>query len=196
MLRRCALTTVTLMCLALLAGTFAQAAQNPLQVIPEEALGFALVNRLAESDAKVQAVAKQLKLPIPSPLSMFKARAGIEGVLDETGTAGMMLLPGENAGSQPTVVVFLPVTDYKQFLQKMKADDTSGKIVEVQNGNQSFVIGNRGGYALVAKKDYRHALETAVGSSRRVAADMAPLRRMLAEGDVAAAVGHPGIQLL
>jgi hypothetical protein len=182
-------------CLVLLAGSFAQAAQDPLRVIPEEALGFALVNRLAETDAKIQQLAKELELPVASPLRMFQAKAGLEGVLDEEGTAAIALVPGEDAGSQPVALMFLPVADYGQFVRKLNPDDASAKIVEARLGNQSFVIGNRGGYAVVAKRGNRHALETALDSSKRVAG-LGSFRGMVAEGDVAAVVTRRGVEVL
>ena len=89
MTRRRALVTAAVTCLVLLAGSLAQAAQNPPEVIPEEALGFAVVNRLAETDAKIQRLAKELGLPVPSPLRMFQA-----GLI-------AFLFGGSNAASYP-----------------------------------------------------------------------------------------------
>lgn len=196
MTRRRALATVTVICLVLLAGGFARAAEDLLGVIPEESLGFAVVNRLAETDAKIQALGREMQLPVPSALEMFKARAGLQDVLDEKGSAAIVLLPGGDAGSRPAAVLFLPVTDYKQFLRQLKPDDASAKIVEVEVRNQSFLIGSRGGYAVVARSGNRDALEKVLGSSKRVAAGLAPLRRMLAEGDVAGVITRRGIKLL
>lgn len=196
MTRRCVLVVVGVTCLILLGGTFARAAQDPLEVVPQEALGFALINRLAETDAKVQALGRELQLPVPSPLDLLKARAGLEGVLDEKGTAAIALLPGVDGALRPVAVAFVPVTDYEEFIRKLKPDDASARIVEVRLGNQAFVIGNRGGYAVVARQGNRHALEASLDSSKGVAADVAPLRGMLAEGDVAAAVTRRGVEVL
>ena len=196
MTRRRTLTTVTVMCLALLAGVFAQAAEDLLEVIPEQSLGFVVVNRLAATDAKIQAMGRQMQLPVPGPLGMFKAKVGLEGVLDEKGAAAVALMPAADAASRPAAVVFLPVTDYGKLLRQLKADDASDKIVEVKVGDQAFLVGQRGGYAVMAKPNNRGALEKALGSSKGVAGNLASMRGMLAEGDVAAVVTRGGVEVL
>ena len=108
----------------------------------------------------------------------------------------IVLLPGEDAGARPAAALFLPVTDYRQLIRKLKPEDASAKIVEVQVGDQWFAIGNRGGYAVVAKKSNGHAVEQALNSSTSVAADMAALRGMLTKGDVAVAVTHHGVETI
>ncbi len=202
MTRRRTLTTVTVMCLALLAGAFAQAAEDLLEVIPQQSLGFVVVNRLAETDAKIQAMGRQVQLPVPSLLGMLKARVGLEGVLDEKGAAAIALMPAADAAAVgprqtgPAAVAFLPVTDYGKLLRQLKADDASAKIVEVKVGGQAFLVGRRGGYAVMAKPGDRDALEKALGSTKGVAGDLGSLRGMLAEGDVAAVVTRRGVEVL
>jgi hypothetical protein len=196
MSRRCDFTTVTVTCLVLLAGGFAQAAEDLLSVIPEQSLGFVLVNRLAESDAKIQALCRQMQLPAPSPLSMLKAQAGIKQALDEKGSAAIVVMPGEEAGSRPAAVLFLPVTDYPQFIRQLKPDDVSAKIVEVRVADQPFLVGNCGGYAVVARPSHRNALQQVLDSPKRVAAEVAPLQKWLARADLAGLLTRRGAQLL
>jgi len=196
MSRRCAFTTVTVTCLVLLAATVAQAAEDLLSVIPEQSLGFVLVNRLAESDAKIQALCRQMQLPAPSPLSMLKAQAGIKQALDEKGSAAIVVMPGEEAGSPPAAVLFLPVTDYPQFIGQLKPEDASAKIVEVRIADQSLLVGNRGGYAVAVKPSNRHVLEQVLDLPKRPAADVAPLGELLADGDLAGVVTRRGVELL
>jgi len=196
MSRRRTLATATAMCLVLLAGGFAQAAEDLLSVIPEQSLGFVLVNRLAESDAKIQALCRQMQLPAPSPLNMLKAQAGIKQALDEKGSAAIVVMSGEEAGSPPAAVLFLPVADYPQFIGQLKPEDASAKIVEVRIADQSLLVGNRGGYAVAVKPSNRRVLEQVLDLPKRPAADVVPLGELLADGDLAGAVTRRGVEFL
>lgn len=197
MVRRRTLITLLAMWPALLAATFAQAAEDVLGVIPERALGFVLVNRLAETDAKIQSLGQQMQLPVPSPLEMFKTAAGVPEGLDEKGSAAIVVMPGKDASKQPVAVLnFVPVTDYRQFIEQLKPNNASAAIVEVQVRGRSFLVGNRGGYAVVAEPRYRDALEKALGAPRRTPREVTPLREWLAEGDFAGVVTRRGVELL
>jgi hypothetical protein len=195
MSRSSALATVTLMCLVLLAATVAQAAEDVLGVIPREALGFVLVNRLGETDAKIQALGRQMELPVPSPLSMFKKKVGLQGVLDEKGSAAIVVMPGKEADSRPVALLFLPVTDYPQFLRQLKAENPSAKIVDVRVGDVPLLVGKRDGYAVVARPGHREVLQEALGAPERGPAGAARLRKWLARGDVAGMVTRRGVEL-
>jgi hypothetical protein len=196
MSRRRVFTAVTVACVVLLAATVAQAAEDLLKVIPEQALGFVLVNRLAESNAKIQALCRELQVPAPSPLSLFKAQAGVKEALNEKGTAAIVIMPGEEAGGRPAAVLYLPVTDYQQFIRQLKPQDASARIVGVRVANQDFLVAARGGYALAVRSSRRRVLEQVLESSKSVAADVAPLGELLTEGDLAGLVTRRGVELL
>ena len=51
----------------------APAAEEILKLVPDSALGFVVINRPAAVDAKLQALGRQMQLPVPSLLAMLKA---------------------------------------------------------------------------------------------------------------------------
>lgn len=191
-----ALTTATAMCLALLVATFAQAADDLLDAIPRQALGFVMVNRLAPTDAKLQALGRQLHVPMPSFLDKLKATPGLQKVLNAQGSAAVVIMHGEDPGSWPAVLLLLPVTDYQQLLRELNVEEGSAKIVEVRVGERPCLVGSRGGHAVVARPANRKALEKALDSPQGISAELGSLGEWLAEGQVAGVVTRCGVEFL
>ena len=76
--------------LAPAAPVWAQA--SVLEVIPDDALGFALVNRVGQTNDKFEALAKRLKIPVPGgPLEMFKNALGAQQGIAETGSIAVAI---------------------------------------------------------------------------------------------------------
>ena len=45
-------------------------AKDVVELIPSDNLGYVVINRLAATDGKIQALGKRMKLPIPSLVAM------------------------------------------------------------------------------------------------------------------------------
>jgi hypothetical protein len=196
MTRRRTCLAATVLCLAVLGATFAQAAENVLALIPDGALGFAVVNRLAQADAKLHAFGKQIQQPIPSLLATAKQKTGVEKGLDEKGAAVLvMLAPGE-ADGEPVILLYVPVTDYQQFLAQLKPEDATADLPEVQVMGGPFLVGSRGGYAVFADPKHRDALKKALAAPSRVSKELAPLQKWLAENDAGIVVTRAGVEVL
>ena len=71
----------------------------------------------AAIDAKLRALASEMRFPVPSPLAMLKGYFGVHEGADESGTIALIVLPPEVEGALPTPVLLIPVTDYDKFLQ-------------------------------------------------------------------------------
>jgi len=198
MTRRRTCLAAPLVCLAVLGATLAQAAENVLAVIPDGALGFAVVNQLAAADAKLQAFGKQIQQPIPSLLATAKQKTGVEKGLDEKGAAVLVMLPprDEEKDGAPVVLLYVPVTDYQQFLAQLKPEDATAELPEVQVMGGPFLVGSRGGYAVFADPKHRDALKKALAAPSRVSQDLAPLQEWLAENDAGIVVTRAGVELL
>jgi len=147
MTRRRLFPILLLICLAMAAPAPARAAEDLLDLIPGDALGFLVVNRLAETDAKIQQTAQQMGLPPISPLTMFKTRDGIKGGVDEKRSAALVAMPAEDPGSKPAVLFVLPVSDFQKLIEPFEPDDPTAAIVQVQG---------REGPALVAELPALH----------------------------------------
>ena len=190
-----ALVVVPVVWLAVLATTCAWAAEDILSVVPEGALGFAVVNRPADTDAKIQALGQQMQLPVPPLLATFKAKTGVQKGLDEKGSSAIVVMPGKDADSVPIVLWFAAVTDFREFLEQLKPDDPRARIVKVQMMDAPFLVGNKGGYAILVEPKHRDTLKEVLDSPSHVSDDLAAWRGWLAENDMAGVVTRRGIEL-
>ena len=120
MSRRFAITALPMVCVLLVAAPLASAAEDILKLVPESAWGFVVVNQPAAADAKLQALARQVQLPLPSPLTLLKQRFNVREGLDENGTMAMVVLPPEGDAPAPSELLLIPVSDYGKFLQQLQ----------------------------------------------------------------------------
>ena len=182
------------------AGLFALAAAAPclaadvVPSIPADALGFVVLNRVGEMDAKLAQAGRLLQLPIPG-LSALAAKAGLTEGLDGKGSAAVVALPSKD-GPIPAVLLYLPVTDFQKFLAPLGPDNPSAKVVQVQVMGQPAVAASRPGFAILARPRDRAALEQAVGASQNVADQLPSFGAWQGEQDVLAVATRTGVQLL
>jgi len=180
--------------LAVLATTSAWAAEDVFHVIPSDALAFVAANRIAETSAKVQKIAKQVGAPSVGLLNLAKEFTGADKGIDETRSAAVVFMPGKNSKSEPPPVFLIPVADYKQFLEAWDAKPAD-KIVEVTIRGEPMLIANRGSYAAITPKELRHGLEKLLAAKRSVADEYPQLLSWLTENDAVAVATSHGVKL-
>jgi hypothetical protein len=183
-------------CLALCLATCARGAENILKLVPDAALGFALVQRPADADVKLQRLAGQLGFPAQSVLARLKGQAGLGEGLDRQGTLGLVVLAPKGTQVRPVAVLLVPVTDYEKFLEPLKPEDAGGGIRKIALGRGEFVVRHLGGYAALAQAGHRDALEEGLSVAAEVPAALAPWQKWLAANDAAGVVLQPGIKLI
>jgi len=184
--------------LAALSATPALAAEDVLDVIPDGSLGFVVVNRLAETDAKAVQLGARMQLPVPSLMALLKMSTGVQQGLDEKGSAAVVLMPAENDNAKPIQILMVPVTDFGQLIGQLKPKDTDAKPVEVEILGKPFLVGSRHGYAVFAKPKHGNVLKSVLESDSPAGGldDVAPMRNWLSENDVAAVLTRRGVKLL
>jgi hypothetical protein len=196
-LRRAVVMTMALAALA--AATFpAQAAENVLSVMPKDALGFVIVHRLAETDAKIDKLVEQIGGEAPALLETLLVsigRAEMTG-LDKKGSAAVVALPAPPDDEMPAVLLYVPTTDYKKLLEELDAEDAAAKIAEVKFMGGPFLAGRSGDYAVLAERKHREALERAIDAKPGVPDDLAPWSDWIGAQDAAAVVTSEGLKLL
>jgi hypothetical protein len=199
MFRRTALLSVPALALVLAMSTAIRAADDPLKIVPSSALGWAVVNHLADGDAKIQQLAGIVSAPQVSLLDMAKNNLGAKNGLNTKGAAGVIAMPPkdkDDADAQPAVVLFIAVTDYVAFLGNFEAEKKGGKITEVQINGQDLVMARLGSYALVAKSDDRSALESVLASKQNVADEAKSFQTWLAGNDVSLVATKAGVKVM
>ena len=104
---RCRFPQVVLLaCFVAMAGIAgrARAEDDILRLVPQQALGFVVVNRPAAADAKLQQLGQQMKLPIPSLLAKLQGPDGIREGLDKNRPIALLALPPKNDNGIPSMI--------------------------------------------------------------------------------------------
>jgi hypothetical protein len=183
------------LCLALASALSAVGADNVLSVIPKNSLGLVVVKRIDEADHKVAEVAKLMELPAPSVLELAQLQLDLKEGIDETGSLALAVLPSEDAGGLPVPIGFVPTRDYQSFIKQLEAEDAGDAIHKVQIAGKSFVVGQKGGYAVLTPAEYETRLLEVLDSSKSVAKSIKPLQSFLAKSDIGAVVTTAGVKL-
>jgi hypothetical protein len=165
-------------------------------VVPSDALGFVAVNRLAETDAKIQKTLKQMQLPPFSFLAQFKAKSRIQGGLDEGRGGAVVAMPGPEADSDPAVLMFLPVTDFGKLIEPFQPDDASAPIVRVQGSKGEALVAKLGSYAVTTEPKHREALQKTLDAKQHLADDLSFLCPWMAEHQVVGVLTIHGVRLV
>jgi len=185
-----------LVCLALTFATFAQAAEDVLSVIPEGALGFAVINRLAETDATLQKVGGRMGLPVPGLLAELEKETGIGPGLDKQGSAAIVLMPGEEIDDEPIVLLYAPVTDYQAFIKPLGPESPVDGLMTVKVDRERFLVGQDGGFAVLGEPRHVDVIKAAIASPNRLSAELAPLKDWLNENSAGLVVTRTGVETL
>ena len=179
--------------LAIAAGQV-RADDDVLKLVPEKALGFAIVNRPEAADAKLQELGQQLKLPIPSTLAKLEGPGGIQAGLDKKRPIAVLVLPPKEGMPIPTVILLVPVTDYAKFLAQFKSDETEAGVSKIALFGSPSLARSVGSYAAITSEEFRDALKD-IKPADEVPADLAQWKTWLAKKDAAVVVLTPGIRM-
>jgi tetratricopeptide (TPR) repeat protein len=180
-----------------LAASLAPAGEDILKLVPDGASGFLMINRPADVDAKIQALGREMQLPVPSPLAMLKGQFNIQNGLDENGTMAVITLPPEQEGAIPTVIVLVPVADYGKFLSnvgRILQENEKEAVTKIEVMGIPAWVRNIGGYAALTDAAHKDVLENTLKLSNEAPAGLAAWREWLGANDVAGVILQPGIK--
>ena len=166
------------------------AADDVLKLVPDNALGVVVVNRVGATNEKLKALALRLKVPPFDFLSTAKLTLGLQEGLDEKGSVALAAVPSTPNGV-PVMVSFVPTGDYAALLKQLKAEAGDDGIAKIAVGDKKFVAASKGGYAVVTEEANKATLQAVVAAAKSIA-DAAPaLDAWRGEND-AYAVATPG----
>jgi len=172
----------------------AQGVGDFLKVVPDDAIGFAVIRQIDTASAKVQALAKLVDSPLPAdPLTLAKQAAGVDKGLNEKGSVGAIFLAGTG---KPQWVLAVAVADYKQFVAPWKPKKDDGSITEADANGEAVLVARKGAYALIGEATDRAALEKVRAATKDVTAAVTPLRSWLDSQDAAAVLTTPGVKMV
>jgi hypothetical protein len=182
----------------LLPAASARAQSDILQVIPDDAIGFALVNRIGQTNEKFSAVAKRLKLPLPgNPLEMVKDALGVDKGLAEKGSVAVAAFESKGENEEPRALIVVPVTEYQTFIDQLQPGETKDGItpLTLRNG-KPMLAGKRGNFAILTLPADRALLERGLKADKSLATWAEPLQAWLTENDAAGVLTGRGIRLV
>jgi hypothetical protein len=188
---------VLLACLVAIAGAARQAPaeDDVLKLVPDKALGFAIVNHPESADAKLQQLGKQMNLPMQHSLFGMLEDFGYGKGLDKKRPVALLVLPPKEDAPIPPVIVLVPVTNYATFLQPLKVNETEAGISKVDLWGSPSLVRKIGSYAAISGEPFREELAS-LKPADEVPESLAQWQAWLAKKDAAAVVFAPGIKML
>jgi hypothetical protein len=98
----------------------AQNVNEALELVPDDALAFGLVNRIGETIQRIENLGKKLSPgELPPFRELIRKELGIDKGLDEKGSLVIVIYQAPREKEQISVFC-VPVTDYKEFIQGLK----------------------------------------------------------------------------
>jgi hypothetical protein len=163
----------------LVSALFAEA--DPLAVIPDDALGIAVVRNLSETSAAVARLTQKMQIPAPDLLGLAKSYAGVDKGLNEKGSAAAAIFRDPQHEDQLQFLVVVPVTDFKVFIAALGPDDADARIAQVKVAGEAALVVHKGEFAVFTDTDQHALLERVLSSSKSVVATLEPLAPWMAQ---------------
>jgi hypothetical protein len=150
--------TVLAIIVMLIAGQWASA--QVLKQVPSDAMVVLKVNNIKQVSDKVAQFGQDLALNqfvpwMADPLGALQTETKMQQGLDTAGEMAFVFIdPGPNGDPGESMLILVPVTDYKAFLGNWPAAQTEGGITQVQMGSDPSpgFVAEWGKYAAIAPK--------------------------------------------
>jgi hypothetical protein len=175
----------------------AQTVEDALKVVPKDAMGFVVVNKLSEANAKIIEVAELVDQPLPfdSPLKALKQHLGISKGLNDDGAAILVVFLPHRDRDEPPTLAYVPVADYAALARELKAKNSGGEISEFSHEGKTFVLASRSPFAIVAEAKHRKLLEKALLGGG-VGTDLRALHQWLERNQVSGVLTAHGLRAI
>lgn len=164
--------------LLLFVTPIASRAAEVLNNVPDDALGFVLARNLIASERKMVQLLGNMQLPPISPLTYLHEFLGLREArtsdgkpakwaaasLDTKGDVLLVVLPPQADGDWPQIGVWLPVSNYDQFVSALDGSATQ-KITAVTVAGEDLLVARQEKWALVMDPGQRQRMEDMLDSA-------------------------------
>lgn len=178
-------------CVIAASGHLPTHAEEVLDYLPEDALGFVLVRDVKVTSERFQFLAHSVGVPLPGPLEYFKSVTNITAGLDEGGDALVALLPGSRRIDAPQPMVLLPISNYDEFSASIQADP-SGKLSSVELVGEKILVARQGPFAMLMNPEHRETLKVITSLEPSPVEMLGPWSEWLAEKQISLVVMPEG----
>lgn len=189
------------MCLAVAAlavasflSTSSLQAGDAIKMVPADALGLVVIDRLDALDAKVGKATEGLGLPLPGPLMALQFVPGLTDCLDKESPIVAAVLKGAEPGDDPVVVAYVPVKDFEAFT-KLLGGEQEDDVVRLTVPAKPMLVAEKDGYALLVPEDEKQVLTRALESKGGLAKVLDDDLAWVEQRDVAAVMTDTGISV-
>ncbi len=180
-------------CLLVVCSAAVASADDVLKLVPDNALGVVVVNRVGSTNEKLKSLALRLKVPPFDFLSTAKLTLGLQEALDEKGSVALAAVPSSPNGV-PVMVSFVPTGDYAALLKQLQAEAGADGIAKLSVGDRRFVAAQKGGYAVVAEEANQPTLQAVIAATKSIADASGALDAWRAETDAYAVATPTGVK--
>ncbi|MGI9427906.1 MAG: hypothetical protein ACR2NM_04570 [Bythopirellula sp.] len=170
-------------------------ANEVLQRIPANALGFFVVRNVADCSEKCEQLAKPFNMTFPAPLPFAKLVTGLGAGLDVSGDLVIAHLPGATPNASSIPLVLLPVENYIDFAASIHADP-SGDICRITLLGEDILAGQHGAHAMLMNVEDEPTMERVLALGPRSVAALSPLNAWIEQQDAALILMAPGVEQL
>ena len=98
-------------------------------------LAVVVVNRVGETQQKIETLGQQLQTPIAELLRRAQISVQTQPHVDPQGAVAIAVIPNP-AGQPPIAVWFVPTGDYQAFVKQFQPEDAAGKITDDHDRGQ------------------------------------------------------------
>jgi hypothetical protein len=169
-------------------------AETVVDQVPRDALGFAFVGHLGETDAKLTKATGALRLLLPAPLTIVQRATGIGPGVDLDRDLLVALLPASDSSRPFHLAMWLPVKDYDALVRSLDGDPQR-HIAAATIAGEDVLIAHVNDWAVVMDPNQRDRLEQLAETVASPAAQNAgPL--MDKRSDLVLVLRNAGLQTL
>ena len=149
--------------------------------LPEDAYGFVLVRRLAETTERLDSVLQTAGFPLPPALGILRTLSGLGPGVDDRGDVLAGLLPASGRGDDAAgyaPLLLAPLRDYEAFAAHLHADP-SGEISRVTVAGEDVLVARLAGFALLMNVEHEPLMTRLLQAPAVMPPVVEPLREAL-----------------
>ena len=167
-------------------------------MIADNALGVGVINRLADTNARILKATQKMQLPLPGLLPTAQLFTGVQQGLDYKGTLAVALfsVDDEDAESSVALAIFVPTTDYPAMVKQLHPDDADAEIAQVTVAGGEYVVAKKGDFAVFVSAEQKDVLKAILASSHGVKEAVEPFTLWINEQQIAIVATPQGKKLL
>ncbi len=168
-------------------------AEDILTVVPDNALGVVVINRIAQTNDKVRGLALRLKVPPFDVLSTAKLTLGVQRGVDEKGSVAVAAVPSASDGA-PVLVAFVAMNDPEALAEQTRAEVDADGTATVTLAGRKVVGAAKGNFAVLVEAANKTTLEAVLAATKSIAEASPGLTAWRAENEIYAVATPAGVK--